>query len=357
MAWTLFAGQVDTRQSPLGAVLTLVTVVGIFLLVRFLLNRQGKGKADQSMIRQIVLFLIVVIGFVAVILSLPMDPGLRDQISNLFGIVISAVLALSSATFIGNMLAGILIRSIRSFKPGDFIEVGEHFGKVSERSLFHTEIQTLDRNLTTLPNLFLATNPVKVTRASGTYISAEVSLGYDVNRARIEKLLVEAAEKTGLSTPFVTINSLGDFSVVYQVHGMQKDVSRLVSARSKLHGQVLDALHNAQVEIVSPSFMNQRQVGDTVFIPKKAKRAEVELADADLPESIIFDKADQAGTIEKKKETVESISERCRNLQTQIKDAPTEEERARLTETLERWEAMKVKMQENLDKQIKSMDE
>ena len=38
------------------------------------------------------------------------------------------------------------------------------FGRVTERGLFHTEIQTEDRDLVTLPNLYLVTNPVKVVR-------------------------------------------------------------------------------------------------------------------------------------------------------------------------------------------------
>jgi len=46
-----------------------------------------------------------------------------------------------------------------------------------------------------LPNLFVTNNPVKVTRESGTIISAEVSIGYDVPPNQVESLLKQAAEK------------------------------------------------------------------------------------------------------------------------------------------------------------------
>jgi len=37
--------------------------------------------------------------------------------------------------------------------------VGDYFGRVTERGLFHVEIQTEDRDLATLPNMFLVSQP------------------------------------------------------------------------------------------------------------------------------------------------------------------------------------------------------
>ncbi len=166
---------------------TTVLFIALYFILNKLLTRQSKGKSDWNIIKQIILFLVVLTGVVAIILALPMEDGLRGQITSLMGIVISAVFALSSATFIGNMLAGILLRVVASFKPGDFIEVGNYFGRVSEKALFHTELQTADRDLLTLPNLFFATNPVKGKSSSGTFIYTDVSLGYDVQRTKVEK--------------------------------------------------------------------------------------------------------------------------------------------------------------------------
>ena len=121
---------------------TVLIFAVIFYLVKLFLDRQVAGKSDLSMIRSIVLFLLGLTGTIAIILSLPMGPDLKGHITNLLGIVISAVLALSSATLIGNGLAGIMLRIINSYKPGDFIKINEHFGRVTERGLFHTEMQT-----------------------------------------------------------------------------------------------------------------------------------------------------------------------------------------------------------------------
>jgi len=304
-------------------IVTAIIFILLYMGVKFLLARQAAGKTNSSVIRSIILFTIALIGIIAVILAIPMDQGIKGQITSLIGIVISAVFALSSATFIGNGLAGIMMRAINNFKPGDFIAVGDHFGRISERGLFHTEIQTEDRDLTTLPNLFLANNPVKVTRESGTFISGEVSLGYDVSRVKVEQLLIEAAKEAGLTDPFVYVTSLGDFSVVYKVHGMLRDVKTILTGRSKLNAMILDMLHNAGIEIMSPTFVGQRQVNDIQFIPKKPKAKEIaelekETKVTGMPENMMFDKAEEAESIEKRKENIEGVDHKIIELNTQM---------------------------------------
>lgn len=183
------------------------------------------------------------------------------------GIVLSGAIALSSTTLLGNALAGIMLRATRSFRIGDFVEVKDCFGRVSSRGLLHIEVQVVDRSLVTLPNNILVTNPVKVIPRSGTIISAEVSLGYDVSRTQVEALLIDAANSVGLEEAYVQIRKLGDFSVSFMVNGLLKDISGMISKRSQLHGAVMDSLHQGGIEIVSPNFMNTREVNRAVFIP------------------------------------------------------------------------------------------
>ena len=83
-------------------------------------------------------------------------------------------------------MAGLMLQVAKSFSPGDFVRVGEYFGRVTERGLFHVEKQTEDRDLTTLPNLHLATNSITVVHSAGTIVSAELSLGYDVSHVLLK---------------------------------------------------------------------------------------------------------------------------------------------------------------------------
>jgi len=193
-------------------------------------------------------------------------------------------------------MAGIMLKTVRNFHSGDFVKVEEHFGRVTERGLFHTEIQTPDRDLVTLPNLYLATTPVRVVRSSGTVVSATVSLGYDLPHTKIEEILLKAASDVGLKEPFVQILDLGDFSVNYRIAGLLEEAKKLLAYRSRLRSAILDALHAGGVEIVSPNFMNVRNHEvQTSFIPD-AVRIKKDLPQDAAPVDVVFDKAEVAAS-------------------------------------------------------------
>ena len=63
---------------------------------------------------------------------------------------------------------------------------------------------------------------------------------------------------------------------------------------------VLDGCHAADIEIVSPTFMNQRQVNDQTFIPKGQRRrsSRAESTPQAIPELMLFDKAEKAASRE-----------------------------------------------------------
>ena len=345
----------------LSFIVTAIIFFVLYISVRYVLNRQAQGKNDSSVIRSIILFTIGLIGVIAIILAIPMEDSIKGQITSLIGIVVSAVFALSSATFIGNGLAGIMMRAINNFKPGDFITVGEHFGRISERGLFHTEIQTENRDLTTLPNLFLANNPVRVTRASGTFITGEVSLGYDVSRIKVEQHLLDAAKAAGLTDPFVYVTSLGDFSVVYKVHGLLKDVKTILTGRSKLNAMILDELHNAGIEIMSPTFVGQRQVNEIEFIPKKPKAKEIQQLEKQVnvtgsPENIMFDKAEEAESIEKRKENIEGIDAKIATLEAQLAAEQDTVQQETLSSKIESLKELKEKIKTRITEKEVELD-
>lgn len=336
--------------------LTGVLFVIIYILSKKLLERQSKGHSDKAIIRSIVLFVIIFLGIVSLILALPMSGAQKGQITSLIGIVLSAVLGLSSTTFIGNALAGIALKLRKSFKPGDFIQVNDVFGRVTEQGLFHTEIQTIDRDLTSLPNMSLATQAVKVTRSSGTFISVEVSLGYDVHRSKIESALLQAAKAAQLEDPFVLITSLGDFSVVYKVHGLLKDVKSLISAKSSLSANVLDALHQSGIEIVSPRFMNQKQIGDTLFIPKKPRKKEEE-SNSPKADQVIFDKAEEAEGIEKRKAILQELEEKIKTEKEALKLEEDPALKEQIQKKLDTTLALKQKLIDRIDQKMEKLTE
>lgn len=292
---------------PWGWVRVLVVFAGVSLLLygaRRVVDSRSRTSRGLSFGQQLTLLSLSLAGLLALVISLPVDVETRGQILGFLGILLSAAVALSSTTLLGNAVAGLTLRAVRGFRVGDFIRVDEHFGRVTEQGLVHTEIQTEDRDLTTLPNLFLATHPVKVVRSSGTVLSAQVSLGYDVPRARVEQLLLQAGTDVELEEPFVSILELGDHAVTYRIAGLCTDVPHLISTRSRLRAAMLDRLHEGGVEIVSPAFFNTRGLPrDTAVIPD----AVLTTPAAGEPEAVIFDKAEDATTLERLRAELASL--------------------------------------------------
>ncbi len=306
-------------------------VVGLLASVQRYLQRTELGGRSHRLRNQLILLGLTLFGAFVVFLVLPLDTTTRGQLLGFLGIVLSASLALSSTTFLGNAMAGLMLRAVRNFRVGDFLQTGDVFGRITELGLFHMEIQTEDRDLVTLPHMLLVTQSVKVLRDSGTVVSATVSLGYDVSRREIERNLIAAAEKTGLKEPFVQILELGDYSVTYRIAGLLVEVKKVLSCRSQLRGEMIDALHGAGIEIVSPTFMNQRVFPEQRrFLSRPVLTTETEMPRSS-PESMFFDKAEEAESIENLRERLKGINEECAVLKKEVKEAPDDQKATKRT--------------------------
>jgi len=278
----------------------LVLGLGHYLLIA---RRQDLGN-EARLPRQLVLFGLTLLALLLMVIAAPLPESTRNQILALFGIAISGVIALASASFVTNFMAAVMLRVTKPFKVGDFITVGEHFGKVSERGLFDTEIQTENRELIAIPNATFINQPVTVARSSGVIVWTTLSLGYDVATGQVEPLMLKAAADAGLSDPYVHITSLGDFSITYRVCGLLEDVEGILTTRSELNRQLLNKLHGANIEIVSPTITRHITMPeDTHIVPGQFA------IDATRPtvkaEEIVFDKAREIGRLEAEKKQLE----------------------------------------------------
>jgi len=321
--------------APLAAVVVIAVVL-------FWQAERWYARKPRSLSRPAGMLVLTLAVLLALTLAAPVSDETRGDLIGLYGIALTAVIALASTTFVSNAMAGLMLRSLRNFAPGDFIRGGEDFGRVTERGLFHTEIQTEDSDLTTIPNLRLATTPTTVVRASGTIISATVSLGYDAPRGEVEAALLEAAGRAGLREPFVQVMELGDFSVTYRFAGFLDEVKHLVSSRSKLRAAGMDALHAAGIEIVSPTFMNQRPIGPERVAPA-TDGPSGESGSAETAERVMFDKAEEAATLA-------NLEEKLATDRAALKDGASGEEAERLKADIDRLEALIERRREEADK-------
>ncbi|MCO4793273.1 MAG: mechanosensitive ion channel [Bacteriovoracaceae bacterium] len=333
MAWTPFGSSM---------------VFGVILLfsIKKILDYKAKKRVERSQVGAQLSLLILTVSFIIVlILATPLSENTKGQLLSLIGILLTAAIALSSTTFLGNIMAGFMIRTLRKFDPGDFLRVDTYFGRVTELGLLHTEIQLEDKDLAIIPNLHLVTRPLKVIHSNGTLVTENVSLGYDVNPNDIEAALIKASEKTGLEESFVHIMSLGDYSVTWRIAGFLKETRKLITTKARLRKMMLDCLHNNGIEIASPTIMNQRVFPETTtFTPKiKYRSNSSENNDVEI-EELIFDKADQAETIENLKDQINELDKKI--------EALKGDERSETIKVLENLKGLRDRLHKRLKEQL-----
>ncbi len=322
--------------------LLVVAITALFIMLTNWLAKRSES-ATTSILPQLLNWAIASIAVLVIVVLLPISDQTQGQILSLLGVVLTAVIALSSTSFVSNAMAGVMLHVTQPFRPGDYVRIKDEFGRVTKRTLIHTQIQTEWRDFTTLPNLFLTSNPFTVMHRDGTIISAEVSIGYDEPYTEIEALLLQASAAAGLKEPFVLVQELLDHAVLYRVCGFLVEMKTPLSSRSNLRKQVLEHLHGNGVEIVSPSFMNQRRLepGEQI-IPKQPvlhqqKPARVEDS---APEEKIFDQAEQAASLEEIRTRYEETRQEIKREKAELKtlgngERQATEKRIRLLERKE----------------------
>lgn len=307
----------------------LATILFCFVLLAVLNRYLRKYWEKRKFQFQFLMLCLTVVSIVIIIIVLPLSDTLRGQLLSLFGILLSAAIAFASTTFIGNIMAGVMLRVIKNIKLGDYITVDNITGRATEMNLLHIEVQTEQSDLVTIPNIHMVTFPVKVVRSSGTIVSIDISLGYDIPRQQISKQLTLASADAGLTEGFVQIRNLGDFSVTYRIAGKLEDTANLLSVRAKLYNAVLDRLHADNIEIVSPNFMNTRAIKEQPIIPTQ-NLVEEENSDNNL-EKMAFEKAEMASSITNVNNEIEQLTSHLKEHGDSLNTQEREEIEAKLT--------------------------
>jgi small-conductance mechanosensitive channel len=104
----------------------------------------------------------------------------------------------------------------------------------------------------------------------------QVTIGYDVPREKVERLLLDACERTdGLlrePKPFVFVRDLNNNYVSYEINAYTDRPNRLIAIYSDLMKHALDTFERAGVEILSPQHIALRKSQPTVHRRPPLKR-------------------------------------------------------------------------------------
>ncbi|WP_114777668.1 mechanosensitive ion channel family protein [Botryobacter ruber] len=263
------------------AILVIVVVTHYAVkLLRFLAGEIETGKLEvpgfyndwARPTYNIVRFLLYAFMFVVI---WPYLPGSDSDIFKGVSVFLGILFSLGSSSAIANMVAGLVITYMRSFKLGDRIKIGDISGDVVEKTLLVTRVRTIKNEDITIPNaMILNSHTTNYTtcceQQRGVVLHTTVTIGYDVPWPKVQQALIDAALATDLvlqePSPFVLQTSLDDFYVSYQLNAYTYSAQKMAVIYSGIHQNIQDKFNEAGIEILSPHYRAQRD-GNATTIP------------------------------------------------------------------------------------------
>ncbi|NHN48999.1 mechanosensitive ion channel family protein [Halostella sp. JP-L12] len=205
------------------AAFTLVVLVGTHILVRFakglLSELQDSSHAVSEHQREITLRLTQV-----VLWSLGIIVVLGVWNFNLSGLLVGAgflgiIVGMAARQTLGSMLAGFVLMFARPFEIGDWVEIGDEEGIVTDITIVNTRIQTFNGEYVMIPNDVVSGNTIiNRTRKGRLRIEVDVGVDYDADVERASEVakaaMGEVDDILTVPTPQVVVKEFDDSSVL-----------------------------------------------------------------------------------------------------------------------------------------------
>jgi small-conductance mechanosensitive channel len=146
---------------------------------------------------------------------------------NLSGLLVGAgflgiVVGLAARQTLGSLIAGFVLMFSRPFTVGDWIEVGEEEGIVTDITIMNTRLQNFDGETVVMPNDRVNDQSLINRSANGRLrLRTEVGIDYDADPDHAETVALEAIEAVDIvenaPAPKVIPKAFGDSAIVLEL--------------------------------------------------------------------------------------------------------------------------------------------
>ena len=210
---------------------------------------------QREIIYRVTQLVLYTIAGLAVVSLFTNDPSSLLVGAGFVGIVVG----MAARQTLGAVLAGFVLMFSRPFEVGDWVEIDDREGTVTEISVFNTRIQTFDGEYVMLPNDQVSGSAiVNRTRKGRLRVEVEVGVDYEDDPARAAEVVHDAVrgldEVLSIPTPQVVAKRFADSAVVLGVRVWIDNPSarRMWRARTAVIESVKAALEREGVSIPFP---------------------------------------------------------------------------------------------------------
>jgi len=309
-------GLEDLAGRVLLAVVVLATTYALTGFVgRVIEEFTGKRSSISEHQREIV-YRLTQVGLYTLAMLVVVGLFTRDLGSLLVGAgFLGIVVGMAARQTLGAVLAGFVLMFSRPFEIGDWVEIGEREGIVTDITIVTTRIQTFDGEYVMLPNDEVSGQPItNRTRKGRLRIEVEVGIDYDHDPSRAAKIaretVKELEEVLQVPTPQVVGKRFGDSAIVLGVRVWIDNPSarRMWRARTAVIESVTDAYDEAGIKIPFPQreLMGRTEEGGLAIAEGAPVASQREAEDGDGNEASSKDGDGSAVSSEDGDESAES---------------------------------------------------
>jgi small-conductance mechanosensitive channel len=272
---------VDTLSDMLSAVAEslpgLLVAIIIFLLAHFANSmlrsffdgvQAGRVRftwLDADSVRPTRRLVTIAVWLFAVAMAYPYIPGAETDAFRGLSVLLGLMVSVGASGIIGQAASGLILMYTRTFRPGEYVRVGDNEGTVVALGMFTTRVRTGMGEELTLPNsMVLGTvtkNYSRATHGQGFIVDATATIGYDTPWRQVHAMLIEAAKRTpGVLAepgPRVFQTALSDFYVDYRLvcQAIPTEPRPRAVVLSALHENIQDVFNENGVQIMSPHYL------------------------------------------------------------------------------------------------------
>jgi small-conductance mechanosensitive channel len=198
--------------------------------------------------------------------------------------VLSLVLGFALQDTLGNLFSGLSLQLDRPYQVGDIVKVGQHEGRVVQTSWRSTRIETMRKELITLPNALTAKEPIINYSKGGEPVALDLTIGaaYAAPPTRVKAEILEAIAESAVilkaPAPWVRTWEFDESSVKYVVRVWLKDWADVPLVHDEVFARLWYRFGRAGIEIPFP----QRVVTMRAELPRPQGLREELLGELDL---------------------------------------------------------------------------
>jgi small conductance mechanosensitive channel len=249
------AHHVVTEVLPdvLVAALTLAAFYLLWLVLHRALRVLARAHLDETaraFITQLVKYAVFTLGAVSALSQLGVNTASLVTSVGVAGLT----LGFAARDTLSNVISGLFIFWDRPFVVGDLIEIGGHYGRVSEITMRSTRVVTVDGRMVAIPNAEVANSAVaSYTNFPHLRLDIDFTVATTEDLGRVRKLALACVEgdERFMSDPEaeVVVTKLNDYNVAMQLRVWLRDERTHVSVRLELREALFLALRAADVDM------------------------------------------------------------------------------------------------------------